>query len=337
MNCSNRMYGNSVGRTCPVLLNIRVAGLANGLKRLAVLLMFGMLLAGNTLVEAQQEPMYSQYMFNMLNVNPAYAGNSGADNVTLLYRMQWAGVDGAPRTGTFSWDRRQAESNVGYGLQIYNDRLGIENTTGFQAFYSYRLRFQKSNLTLGLSAGALNYQATYSRVAVIQGNDPRFMEDVNSILPSIGFGAIYSAERIYVGFSIPALLNTKIDNNNEPVVTSANNHYFLTGGYIFDLSDAVKLKPSLLVKAVKGSPLAVDINMNAWFQDKVGLGVSYRTGDALVGLFEMQLSPKFRVGYAYDFVISNLKTYNLGGSHELMLRYEFNNPKNQRVMSPRYY
>ena len=315
-----------------------ISGFSIRLRMSKVLFVFGLclLLANNTL-KAQQVPMYSQYMFNMINLNPAYAGNLGDDNVTLLYRMQWVGVDGAPKTGTLSWDRRQPDSNVGYGLQIYNDRLGIESSTGVQAFYSYRLRFPNSNLVFGLSAGAMNYLATYSKATTTSGGDPLFAEDVNSLLPTIGFGMLYNSQRMYIGFSIPALLKTKTGINSTLISTSANNQYFLTGGYVFDLSDAVKLKPSFLVKSVEGSPLAFDFNMNAWFQNTIGLGVSYRTKDAFVGLFEIQLSPKIRLGYAYDYLISNLKTYTVGGSHELMLRYEFDNSKNQHVLSPRYY
>lgn len=303
-----------------------------------ILYVFGfcLLFTANEL-KAQQEPMYSQYMFNMINLNPAYAGNLGVNNVTLLYRMQWVGVDGAPKTGTLSWDRRQQDSNVGYGLQIYNDRLGIENTTGFQAFYSYRLRFPNSSLVFGLSGGALNYQAAYSKATTVHPDDPLFEQDINVVLPTVGFGMLYNSEHLYMGFSIPALLKTKVDANATLLSTSANNHYFFTGGYIFDVSDAVKLKPSFLVKSVQGSPLAFDINMNAWFQNTIGLGASYRPNDALVGMFEIQLSPQLRLGYAYDYVISNLSTYNVGGSHELMLRYEFDNTKSQRVLSPRYY
>ena len=306
------------------------------LSKIIVILSFCLLFVGNSL-QAQQEPMYSQYMFNMINLNPAYAGNFGGDNITLLYRMQWVGVDGAPKTGTVSWDRRNVDSNVGYGLQLYNDRLGIEATTGFQGFYSYKLKLSYSTLTFGLSGGALNYRASYSKATTTDPNDPLFEQDINIILPTVGFGMLFNAERMYIGFSMPALLKTKIDINNTLHSTSANNHYFLTGGYIFDISNGIKLKPSILLKAVKGSAPAFDINMNAWFQNNLGFGVSYRPNDAVVGLFEIQLSPQLRLGYAYDYTISSLKTYNVGGSHELMLRYEFNLPKYIPVLSPRYY
>ena len=280
--------------------------------------------------------MYSQYMFNMMHINPAYAGNRAVDNITTLFRKQWVGIEGSPTTATLSWDRRQEESNIGYGLQIYNDRLGIESTSGIQAFYSYRIPFQHSFLSLGLSGGVLNYRAAYSTVETSQGGDPLFQENVNGLLPTAGIGALYATDQWYIGLSVPALLETKINIHNQQVTTSANNHYFLTGGYIFQVSESFKLKPSILLKAVEGAPFEYDFNLNAWLQDIVGLGVSYRTNDALVAMFELQIAPEFRLGYAYDYTISNLQPFSKG-THELMLRYEFNSKDSRRILSPRYY
>ena len=280
--------------------------------------------------------MYSQYMFNMMHINPAYAGNRAVDNITTLFRKQWVGIEGSPTTATLSWDRRQEESNIGYGLQIYNDRLGIESTSGIQAFYSYRIQFQHSFLSLGLSGGVLNYRAAYSTVETSQGGDPLFQENVNGLLPTAGIGALYATDQWYIGLSVPALLETKINIHNQQVTTSANNHYFLTGGYIFQVSESFKLKPSILLKAVKGAPFEYDFNLNAWLKDIVGLGISYRTNDALVAMFELQIAPEFRLGYAYDYTISNLQPFSQG-THELMLRYEFNSKDSRRILSPRYY
>ena len=305
------------------------------LPKIRLMLCFCLLFVGNSL-KAQQEPMYSQYMFNMLHINPAYAGNRAVDNITTLYRKQWVAIEGAPTTASLSWDRRQEGSNVGYGLQIYNDQLGIESTSGVQAFYSYRIPFEKSFLSFGLSGGVLNYRAAFSQTSTTQSGDPLFQDDVNGWLPTIGFGILYATENWYAGLSVPALLETKINADNQQVTTGANNHYFLTGGYIFDVSEMLKLKPSILLKAVRGAPFEYDINLNAWIQNIMGLGVSYRTGDAIVAMFELQIFPEFRLGYAYDYTISNLKPYSKG-THELMLRYEFGNKKNQRVLSPRYY
>lgn len=298
-----------------------------------VLLLFPVLLSNS--LKAQQEPMYSQYMFNMTQINPAYAGNRTTNNFTSLYRKQWINVDGAPTTASLSWDKRKAGGNVGYGLQIFNDHLGIESTSGFQGFYSFHIPFQKSSLSLGLSGGVLNYRAEFRNVSTSDGNDPLFQENVNGWLPTAGVGALYATKNWYAGVSLPSILNTKITVDGS-LLKIGNHHLFITSGYTFEISEILKLKPSILLKAVEGAPLEYDFNMNAWINDVVGLGASYRTNDAIVGIFEIQISREFRLGYAYDYNISNLKTYNQG-THELMLRYEFDSEKKQRILSPRYY
>jgi type IX secretion system PorP/SprF family membrane protein len=318
------------------MLHKFISGFINKLlqSKAQLLVCFCLSVASGSL-KAQQEPMYSQYMFNLLNVNPAYAGNRTVDNVTLMYRNQWLGVDGAPVTGTLSWDRRKEDSNIGYGLQIYNDRLGVEKTSGVQAFYSYRIPFKRSFISFGLSAGVLNYRAAYSQVQTINP-DPLFQEDISAILPTVGIGFLYATDNWYAALSVPALLKTKVTTNNNQVTTSANNHYFLTTGYLFKVSESLKLKPSVMLKAVKGAPFEYDFNLNGWIHDIVGIGASYRTGDAFIGMFELQMTPNIRIGYAYDYLISNLKNYSKG-THELMLRYEFLPAKSKRILSPRYY
>jgi len=289
----------------------------------------------STALKAQQEPMYSQYMFNMMQINPAYAGNRAVNNITTLYRRQWVGVKGAPTTASLSWDARTLETNIGYGLQIYNDNIGIESTTGFQAFYSYRIPFERASLSLGVSAGVISYYAGLRDVVTVDV-DPWFSENVNTLLPSVGVGALYASDYWYIGFSIPALLNTKISSQNYQITTGANNHYFLTGGYVFQVSESTILKPSTMLKVVKGSPFEYDLNLNVWIQNKVGLGLSYRTGDALVGMFELQITPEIGLGYAYDYTLSRLNAFSKG-THELMLRYELTSKRNKRVFSPRYF
>jgi type IX secretion system PorP/SprF family membrane protein len=285
---------------------------------------------------AQQEPMYSQYMFNMIQINPAYAGNRGLSQVIGLYRNQWISLEGAPTIVSLSWDMRSTQNNIGYGLQLYKDQLGVETTTGFKSYYSYRIQFENSNLSFGLSAGVLHYNANLTDVETYIGGDPNFAENVNNLLPTAGFGMLYATDKWYAGFSIPALLNSQIYTENFKFELNKYSNYFLTAGYIFEVSEAVKLKPSFLVKAIKGSPFQFDLNMNAWIQNNFGIGVSYRVDDALVTMFELQIAPDFGIGYAYDYTLSNLKTFSKG-THELMLRYEFGSKRNQKIISPRYY
>jgi type IX secretion system PorP/SprF family membrane protein len=287
-------------------------------------------------LKAQYEPMYSQYMFNLVTINPAYTGNRAVDNITLMYRNQWTGIQGAPNTRILSWDRRHEESNVGYGLQIYSDRLGVENSLGAQGFYSYRISFYDSFLSFGLSAGALNYRSAFSEVVTTQPGDPLFQEDLKVFMPTVGIGFLYGSEKWYVGFSAPTLLNTRISVSNQAITSRSTNHLFLTAGKVFEMNEVLKLKPSILLKAISGAPLQYDLNLNAWFNDAIGIGLSYRTNDAIVGMFELQANQNFRIGYAYDYTISPLNSYN-SGTHELMLRYEFNKRTGSRILSPRYY
>jgi type IX secretion system PorP/SprF family membrane protein len=295
------------------------------------------LLLVNPRLEAQQEPMYSQYMFNMLQINPAYAGNRATSNLTALYRKQWVSIEGSPTTATISWDKRASGSNVGYGVQLYNDRLGIEQNTGIQGFYSYRIPFKSSFLSFGINGGVVNYRAELSQLSTTM-SDPLFQEDIKSWLPTAGFGILYATEHWYTGISTPSLLQTKNPYNRVIAASRGifNQNIFLTAGYIFQTSEAIKLKPSVLIKATNGAPIQVDLNLNAWFLDAVGIGASYRTGDSFVGMAELQISPIFRLGYAYDYTTSNLKTFS-NGTHELMLRYEFGIENEQKVLSPRYY
>jgi len=300
-------------------------------------------------LKAQPEVMYSQYMSNMININPAYAGNRVADNITSLYRKQWLNIKGAPTTYSLSWDKGSAAKGsadiasglygdtglAGYGLQIYKDQLGIETSQGVRFFYSYHLKFISSSLTLGLSGGAMNYRAAYSEVSTTE-TDPVFQEDVNTVIPTAGIGALYETKQWYVGLSVPSLLHTRIMKNKMQITTGSDSHYFLTGGYIFDISDDFKLKPSLMLKAVKGESLQYDINLNGWIQNTVGIGLSYRQKDALVGMVQFRLAPQISIGYAYDYLISNLKNFSTG-SHELILNFEFNMPQSSHIISPRYY
>lgn len=303
------------------------------------LLCAGSLVLLASVVKAQQHPMYSQYMFNMLNINPAYAGSRGVPSLTALYRSQWVGIDGAPQSASVSLEMPVREKKVGLGLQLYDDRLGIERTTGLNASYAFRIQLAASGtLSLGLQAGLLNYRANYSQVRTFQPNDPAFSQNVAGFLPAAAAGVFYNSDRFYIGISTPALLKTKITYDNVSDVASATGrdlHLFFATGYVLDLNDDLVLKPSLLVKAVSGAPVAYDLNANLWIQNLVALGISYRTGDAYVGMAELQVNRQFRIGYAYDKTFSNLGTLNRG-SHELMLRMEFGKT-NSTVASPRYF
>lgn len=304
--------------------------------RLPLLLL---LLAVSFISGAQQRPMYSQYMFNMMNINPAYAGSRGVAGMTALHRDQWVGIPGAPQTSSFSWDMPIHEKKIGLGIQLYDDKLGIERTTGLNASYAFRIQITNSGtLSLGIQAGLLNYRANYTEVRTFQTNDPSFSQNINGLLPAAAAGVYYNADKFYIGLSTPALLQTKISNDNTADVSSASGrdlHLYLASGFVMNLSQDLALKPSVLIKAVSGAPVEYDLNANLWIQNTIALGCSYRTGDAVVGMVEFQMNKQFRFGYAYDKTFSNLGSYNTG-THELMLRLEFGNT-NGKIASPRYF
>ena len=289
--------------------------------------------------EAQQQPMYSQYMFNMLNINPAYAGSRGVGTATALYRNQWVGIPGAPQTTSLGFDMPINEKKIGIGFQLFDDRLGIERYTGFNASYAFRIQLTEAGtLSLGLQAGLLNYRANYSQVSTFQPGDPAFSQNVSGILPSAAAGIYYNSDRFYIGLSTPALLQTKISYDNVANVSSVTGrdlHLYLASGFVVPLNQDLMLKPSVLVKAVSGAPIEYDLNTNLWIQNTLALGFSYRTGDSYVGMLELQLSKQLRLGYAYDKTFTNLSSYNTG-THELMLRMEFGS-SNGKVASPRYF
>ncbi len=289
--------------------------------------------------KAQQQPMYSQYMFNMLNINPAYAGSRGVGTATALYRNQWVGIPGAPQTVSLGFDMPINEKKIGLGFQLYDDRLGIERSTGFNASYAFRIQLTASGtLSLGLQAGILNYRANYSEVRTFQPGDPSFSQNISGILPSAAAGVYYNSDKFYIGISTPALLQTKISYDNVASVSSVSGrdlHLYLASGFVLPLNQDLVLKPSLLIKAVSGAPIEFDLNTNLWIQNVLALGVSYRTGDSYVGMMELQLNKQLRLGYAYDKTFTNLSTYN-SGTHELMLRVELGSG-NSKVVSPRYF
>lgn len=288
---------------------------------------------------AQSEPMYSQYMFNMLNVNPAYAGSRGVTSVSALFRKQWVDMPGAPQTTVISLETSQREGRVGLGLQLMDDKIGIERTTGLLASYAFRIPVsEKGVLSFGLRGGLINYRANFTEVNTFVQNDPVFNQNVAGFLPAAGAGIHYTTDRFYAGVSIPSLLETKLNVRQQADVKSGslkNLHFFYTMGAVFDLNDEVKLKPSILIKRVNGAPVQYDINANFWLKDMIAFGVSYRSKSAIVGLIEWQLNDQLRFGYSYDHNINNLRPYSLS-THEMMLRFELGSSRSSFV-SPRYF
>lgn len=279
-------------------------------------------------IKAQQEAMYSQYMFNTLAINPAYAGSRNTLSATALYRRQWVGIEGAPKTATLSVDAPVSNKNIGLGLQIISDKIGVTSTTAISTSYAYKIHTNRGTLSIGLQAGANTYRGDFMSSTLGEQTDIPYKQNVNKTYFNAGAGLYYSTHNWYLGLSSPQLLNN---------VSLVNNrlHIFLAGGYVFPLGEDFKLKPSVLVKAVEGAPIEADLNANLWILDLVSVGAQYRTGADIAAMLEVQLIRQLRLGYSYDRSTTTLGNYN-SGSHELMLRFEFAFEK-EKILSPRYF
>lgn len=305
------------------------------IQRFTIITLFILAAAGSA--KAQQDPLYSQYMFNMLGINPAYAGSREVLSVSAMARRQWVDIKGAPVSKVLMGDFSVKDKKVGLGIQLFNDQIGIMKTTGLSGSFAYRLRFKRSVLAMGLQGGFTVFKANYTGVDLGGDPDMAFANNVNEFKPTIGAGLFYNTEKFYLGFSAPHLLhyrgNYESSENQSTSSIYQNDHWFLTAGYVIEFNPDVALKPSVLLRMVTGAPITADINANIWFYNTVSVGLSYRTSEMMVGMLELQLNKQLRFGYAYDWTMSAL---NNKGSHELMLRYEFGFEK-KRMVSPRYF
>lgn len=297
-------------------------------------------------VSAQQDPMYTQYMFNTQTINPAYAGTWESLGFTALARQQWSGIEGAPETYTFSVQAPLKNERVALGLNVISDKIGLEKRFYFFGDYSYLVPLtQKAKLRLGIKGGFTNYSnnlSQYNTNAPGSGiSDPAFQGEVDSkFMPNFGVGAFLSNKRYFVGFSIPKLLNNTFENNYNNYSTSAEiRHYFLTAGIVFDLGEYVKFKPTMLTKASftneTGAPIQLDLSANFLLKERFWLGAVYRTGDSYGFIAQWILDKKLRFGYAYDYTTTNLRKVQ-HGSHEIMVSYEIRFTRKE-VVSPRYF
>lgn len=285
-------------------------------------------------MHGQQDPQYTQYMYNMNVINPAYAGSRENLSFGLLYRTQWVGIDGAPKTGTF-FGHLPVGEKTGLGLSVISDEIGPVKETNAYADFSYTLQLGgEHRLAFGIKAGATFHDRGLGDLDLIDANDP-FFNNVTGVTPNVGAGAFYYTDNYYLAFSVPNILSSvKLDANGTEYGTEVS-HYFFTGGYVFQLSPNTKLKPSFLVKSAFDAPTSFDVNLNALFFEKLEIGASYRLDDSFSGLINFAITPSLRIGYAYDAVQSDIKRY-APSSHEFMLLFDLNFPKNVS-RSPRYF
>lgn len=287
---------------------------------------------------AQQLPQFTQYMYNTISINPAYAGSRETLSIVGLHRSQWTGIENGPTTQTISIHSPLRNEKVGLGFSFINDRLGYENFTYLYADFSYTINLnQELKLAFGLKAGFTNYfldQELLNDPSIIE--DPFFNDVSNRWSPNIGAGAYLHTNKWYIGLSTPRILNTDHNDNVDYVATDRVS-YYLTGGMVFDLSDNTKLKPAFLVKATNGAPLSYDLTANFLFYEKFWLGAAYRFNEsagALGAIADWQISQQWRIGYAYEHPISDIRPYS-SGTHEVLLMFEVF--KSKRVKSPRYF
>ena len=291
---------------------------------------------------AQQEAMYTHYMYNTLAVNPAYAGTRDALTVTALHRSQWVGFAGAPVTQTLTMHTPLRNKKIGIGVSIINDVIGPDRNTGFTVDYSYKLRINKeAQLALGLKAGLSLLKSNLASLDIDDVNDPVFSNDVTSkLLPNFGFGAYYYTDRYYVGLSVPRLLENNYDDNTiegSADLISQGKHYYFIAGANFDLTDEIQFRPTSLVKMSSTAPIEVDITAMFIYDNKFSLGIMGRSGDAVGILAGIMVLEQLEVGYSFDWSFANsTKVYN-SGSHEIFVRYDFIYKNAARIHSPRYF
>lgn len=289
----------------------------------------------------QQDPMYTLYMWNMMAIDPGYAGSADVFNATALSRLQWTGIQGAPVTHSLSAHAPVNKRTLGLGLTAVNDRIGRATSTAVFADLAYRVRLgRNTRLAFGLKVGADHSQLANTRVENTDAADPLFASDVSGkLLPNFGFGLYLWSQKGYVGLSTPKLLRNYLATNDRETntlgYTQEAPHLFLTGGYVFPIGRGVKFKPAVMVKATQGAPLSPDLSANFFFMDRLCLGAAYRRHDSFSGIVSLQVTDAVRAGYAYDLGTSALASRS-GGSHEIMVAYA---PvfTRERVRSPRYF
>ena len=287
-------------------------------------------------LSAQQLPLYSQYMFNTLEINPAYAGSKESMQFISIFRKQFNGIKDAPQTALLSFDMPIGETKLGFGVKLVDDKISVTRTMGAQGSLSYRIEGDNSSLAFGLQIGALNYKANLTDFNVTDPGDPIFAQNVNTLVANFGTGVFYNTDKFYIGLSVPNLVRTHLREINialDQYDVKQNPHVFLNAGMIIDLNDNFILKPSFLLRGVKGISLNYDINANVFFRDFASVGLSYRNHSAVVGLLDVRLVPQLRLGYAYDYNVGKLNAF-VKGTHDIILRYHI--PFEKDTLMPSY-
>ncbi len=299
------------------------------------IIIFAMFLMG-FVSYSQQDAQYTQYMYNTINVNPAYAGSRGVMSVFGLHRTQWVGLDGAPVTNAFSINSPINNSNLGIGLSFVNDRIGptVENT--ISADISYTIQTSESyKLSFGVKGTANLFNLDVNKLKIQNQNDPLLQNLNNNFSPNVGAGVYFHSDKSYLGLSVPNFFQTKRYDDNDIAVYKERMNLYLIGGYVFDLSSNLKFKPAFLTKVVEGAPLQLDLSGNFLINEKFVLGAAWRWSAAASLMAGFQVNDGLYIGYGYDLETTKLANYN-SGSHEVFLRFELFK-RQDRIVSPRFF
>lgn len=289
---------------------------------------------------AQQDPMYTHYMYNTQVVNPAYAGSRDALTVTGLARLQWVGFDGSPSTKTLTVHGPILGNNFGFGVALSNDAIAKTKVANTQFDFAYRLHLSRSLcLAMGLKGSLTRFTENLDDVKVPLPNDPLFIGGRGRLLPNVGAGLYIQHDRFYAGLSVPQLLENQLLTGlvSGSLSRLRQRHYYGIMGAVFELKNRLKLKPTLLVKYAEEAPLQVDLTATLIMRDKFSAGLMYRLGDALGMLLGFNVTEQLQVGYSFDWSVANRTARYNGGSHEFMLRYDFLFRNSKGARSPRYF
>jgi type IX secretion system PorP/SprF family membrane protein len=302
-----------------------------------ILLLFACLLLCNQEISAQQDSQYTNYMYNTININPAYAGSRGVVSVFGLHRAQWVGLEGAPVTNAFSINTPLSNSNFGLGVSFVNNSIGPSDENAISIDASYTIQTSEVyKLSFGIKGTANLLNIDYTKLDRYDLTDPQFQNNVdNRFSPNFGAGIYFHSDKLYAGLSVPNFLETNHFDDNVSATAKERMHYYLIGGYVFDIAPSIKFKPAFLSKITSGAPLQVDVTANFMFNEKFVFGSAWRWGSALSTLVGFQISENWFIGYAYDAETTILANYN-SGSHEIFLRYEFKG-KSEKVITPRFF